>query len=64
MEKIIAITFMILSIAALTFTPANNVTIENDPGCIVMPEVIEACHQSGGRFDFGSCSCVGGGGAG
>ena len=62
MEKIIAITFMILSVAALAFTPAETVSVQDGPGCIVMPEVIEACNQSGGRFDYGICSCVGGGG--
>ena len=65
MEKIITITFMILSVAALAFTSQNTAPaiVEDNPGCIVMPEVIEACHQSGGRFDYGICSCVGGGGA-
>ena len=63
MEKIITITFMILSVAALAFTPQNTTPVADNPGCIVMPEVIEACHQSGGRFDYGICSCVGGGGA-
>ena len=61
MEKLITITFMILSIAALTFTPQTKVTTDNGPGCIVMQEVIDACTQSGGRFDYTLCSCVGGG---
>ena len=63
MEKLITITFMILSIAALTLTPQTKVTVDNGPGCIVMQEVIDACNQSGGRFDYTLCSCVGGGGA-
>lgn len=60
MTKIATITVMILASALLTFSPEKEPAISSDPGCIVMPEVIEACEQGGGRFDFKSCSCVGG----
>ena len=60
MEKIISITFTILFSAALAFSPASEPVTESGPGCIVQPEVVEACHEGGGRFDWQLCSCVGG----
>ena len=60
MQKIFTITFMILASAALAFSLETGPATQFDPGCIVMPEVIEACEQGGGRFDFKICSCVGG----
>lgn len=60
MTRIITITFMMLASAALAFSPEREPIAQPDPGCIVQPEVIEACNQSGGRFDFKLCSCVGG----
>lgn len=62
MRKMFSIIFVILVVASLGFAPQKKQTSEN-PGCIVMPEVIEACENSGGRFDYKSCSCVGGSGA-
>ena len=58
MGKILTITFMILFSAALAFSPKRE-SAQSD--CIVQPEVIEACEQGGGRFDFKLCSCVDGG---
>lgn len=60
MTRLVTITFMILASAALTFSPESRPVTELDPGCIVQPEVIEACEQGGGRFDYKLCSCVGG----
>ena len=60
MSKIITITFMILSATALAYSPERDVAIDTNPGCIVQPDVIEACEKSGGRFDYKLCSCVGG----
>ena len=60
MSKIITITFMILASTALALTPGTEPASDTNPGCIVMPEVIEACENSGGRFDYKVCSCVGG----
>ena len=59
MEKILAIAFTILFSAALAFSPERE-QAQLDPACIVQPDVIEACEQGGGRFDFRLCSCVGG----
>ena len=59
MQRMLSILFTTLVLAALAYSPQE--TTADDPGCIVMPEVIEACQQSGGRFDFQLCSCVGGG---
>ena len=58
MTKVLTITFMILITTALAFSPEPASDV--NPGCIVMPEVIEACENSGGRFDYKLCSCVGG----
>ena len=60
MSKILTITFMILSATALAYTPESEPAIEINPGCVVQPDVIEACENSGGRFDYKRCSCVGG----
>jgi hypothetical protein len=60
MTKMISITFMILFTAALAFSPERELATDGNPGCIVMPEVIEACQQGGGQFDYKLCSCVGG----
>ena len=60
MTKMLTITFMILFTSALAFTSASEPATDTNPGCIVMPEVIEACENSGGRFDYKLCSCVGG----
>lgn len=57
LQTIISIASAILFVAALAFSPAQ----DSNPGCIVQPDVIEACVNGGGRFDYGSCSCVGGG---
>ena len=60
LQTMISIASAILFVAALAYTPAP--ADDSNPGCIVMPEVVEACVNSGGRFDYGTCSCVGGGG--
>ena len=62
LQTMLTIAFALLSVAALAYTPQQSQAVDSNPGCIVMPEVIEACVNSGGRFDYGSCSCVGGGG--
>ena len=62
MKKMLTLTFMFLFTVALAYSPKAGDQIQTDPGCIVMPEVVEACYQSGGRFDYTLCSCVGGGG--
>ncbi|HEX7329976.1 MAG TPA: hypothetical protein VF290_00665 [Pyrinomonadaceae bacterium] len=59
LQTMISIASAILFVAALAYTPTP--VHDSNPGCIVMPEVIEACVNSGGRFDYGTCSCVGGG---
>lgn len=59
MQKTISILSGILFIAALLFSPQQN-QVQN-PGCIVQPEVIEACTNGGGQFDYRTCTCVGGG---
>ncbi len=64
MDRILVLAFMTFFTAAMVFSPekAEPAPVE---GCIVMPEVIQSCVESGGRFDYGICSCVGGsGGAG
>lgn len=61
MRKLLSIIFMILFMAALAFSPERGQADEQNPGCIVQPEVIEACVAGGGTFDWKSCSCVGGG---
>ena len=61
MRKIFSVTFVILFTAALAFSLENGQTqtpSPANPGCIVKPEVIEDCTNSGGRFDFKLCSCV------
>lgn len=60
MTKMLTITFMILFTTALAFSPEREPATEINPGCIVQPDVIEACEQGGGRFDYKLCSCVGG----
>ena len=60
MQKMLSILFTPLVLAALAYSPQQVPVDETNPGCIVMPEVIEACEKSGGRFDFKLCSCVGG----
>lgn len=61
LQTMISIASAILFVAALAYTPVP--ADDANPGCIVMPEVIEACVNSGGQFDYKTCSCVGGGGA-
>lgn len=61
LQTMLTIALAIMSVAALAYTPAP--AHDSNPGCIVMPEVVEACVNGGGRFDYQICSCVGGGGA-
>ena len=56
MKKMRSISFMILFVAALAFTPEK--AMPNEPVCIVHPDVVIACEESGGRFDWRLCSCV------
>lgn len=58
MKKTLSITFMILFVAAMAFAPERGRASARQPICIVHPDVIQACEESGGRFDFGICSCV------
>ena len=59
MKKMLSITFVILFTAALAFSPGKGqAQQETNPGCIVLPEVIEECVNNGGRFDYKICSCV------
>ena len=60
-QTMLTIAFAILSVAALAYTQQQAPAYDSNPGCIVMPEVVEACVNGGGRFDYQSCSCVGGG---
>jgi hypothetical protein len=62
LQTMLTIAFAILSVAALAYTPQQAPAYDSNPGCIVMPEVVEACINGGGRFDYQICSCVGGGG--
>ena len=61
MKKMRSIIFMILFVTAMAFSAER--AMPNEPICIVHPDVIAACEESGGRFDFRLCSCVGGGGS-
>ncbi len=60
MRKMLSVTFVILFTAALAFSvqSGQQTPTPTSPGCIVQPEVIEACTNSGGRFDYKLCSCV------
>lgn len=58
MKKILAITFMILITAALGFSPEKGEAATQAIPCIVHPDVLEACDNSGGRFDYKLCECV------
>ena len=60
MERMLSILFTTLAVVALSYSPQPAATDDTNPGCIVMPEVIQACEQSGGKFDYQVCSCVGG----
>lgn len=60
MEKVLTILLTTLVLAASAYSPQPAPANDTNPGCIVLPEVIEACEQSGGRFDYQVCSCVGG----
>ena len=60
LQTMLSITSAILFVAALAYTPQQAPAYDSGPGCIVQPDVIEACVNGGGRFDFQSCSCVGG----
>lgn len=62
MKKMLTLIFMVLCTAMLAYPSGNGPSkpTPTNPGCIVMPEVIEACVQSGGTFDYKLCSCVGG----
>ena len=58
MKKILSITFMILITAALGFSPETGKGTTQTTPCIVHPDVLEACDNSGGRFDYKICECV------
>ena len=58
MRKILSLTFMILITAALGFPPERGKASTQLIPCIVHPDVLEACENSGGRFDYKICECV------
>ncbi len=58
MKKILSITFMLLITAALGFSPEKGEAATQLIPCIVHPDVLEACDNSGGRFDYKICECV------
>jgi hypothetical protein len=60
MEKVLSILVTTLILAASAYSPQESPANDTNPGCIVLPEVIQACEESGGRFDYQVCSCVGG----
>jgi len=60
MQTIISIASAIIFVAALAYTPQQVPANDSNPACIVMPDVVEACVNGGGRFDYQNCSCVGG----
>ena len=61
MQTRILILVATVFIAGMAYSTKQQPVKEVNPGCIVQPEVIEACVNSGGRFDYKTCSCVGGG---
>lgn len=65
MKRMLAISSMIFCAVVMIFSTGGRQAgatghQQPQPGCIVQPDVIERCEQSGGRFDWGLCSCVGG----
>lgn len=60
MKCILTITFMIFFQATMAFSPERGQMTGSQVICIVHPEVIQSCVESGGRFDYEVCSCVGG----
>lgn len=61
MKTVLSVVFTTLYVIALAVAQLGQESgSEMTPDCIVMPEVIEACENGGGRFDWKTCSCVGG----
>ena len=60
MKRKLAITSMIFFAALMVFSAGGRQSGPVGPGCIVQPDELDRCYQSGGRFDWGLCSCVGG----
>jgi len=61
MKRMLSISFMILITTALAFSPGTGqASPDIEPICLVHPDVLAACEESGGRFDWKLCSCVGG----
>lgn len=60
MKRKLAITSMIFFAVVMVFSTGGQQTGPIGPGCIVHPDELERCHQSGGQFDWNLCSCVGG----
>ena len=60
MKRMLALTSTIFFAAAMLLSTGGRQAMPTGPGCIVQPEVIQSCEDSGGRFDWGLCSCVGG----
>ena len=61
LQTMLSIASALLIVAALAYAPPQAPANDSNPACIVMPEVVEGCINGGGRFDYQSCSCVGGG---
>ena len=59
LQTLISIASALLIVGALAYTAPQAPANDSNPGCIVMPEVVEACINGGGRFDYQLCSCVG-----
>lgn len=60
MKRMLALTFTIFFAVMMVFSTGGRQAMTTGPGCIVHPDVIQSCEESGGRFDWGLCSCVGG----
>lgn len=64
MKRKLAITSMIFFALVMVFSTGGQQPAPIGPGCIVHPDELDRCYQSGGHFDWGLCSCVGGSSAG
>jgi hypothetical protein len=61
MRRRLAVTSMILFAVAMVFSTGGRQATGTTQMCIVHPDELDRCYQSGGRFDWTLCSCVGGG---
>jgi len=58
MKRKLAITSMIFFAVVMALSTGGRQAGTVSPGCIVHPDELDRCYQSGGRFDWGLCSCV------